>query len=245
MNKLRLVLFMMCLGLLWSCGSDNNGSDASDNGKGGSMARFTVKGDYLYIVDCEHLMTFDISDSSKLVLKSSVDAGWNIETIFPSDSMLFLGSTDGLHIFNLKHPSKPAYVSCYTHVTSCDPVVVDGHYAYVTLRSDNYSCWRSVNQLQVIDISQITKPEQVGSYEMVSPKGLAVSGNLLFVCDGLDLVVMDASDPLQLKEKKRIQMDGTPYDVIANNGVLTISYSDGISQYACEGDSVRWISQVY
>jgi len=243
----RLILLLLCMGLFQACSDYSTffDSDSSDSSTGGSMARFTVKGDYLYIVDDEHLLTFDISDSSKIDLKSCFDAAWGIETIFPTDTLLFLGSTSGMYIFSLKNPKKPSYISAYTHVTSCDPVVVQGDFAYVTLRSDNDNCWRSVNQLEVINISNINMPVSVATHEMVCPRGLAVSDTLLFICDGLDLVVMTISNPLNPIEKKRYDMDGTPYDVIAKDGILTISYSEGVSQYSYNGDTIQWISTVY
>ena len=36
--------------------------ESSGTGIGGSMARFTIKGDYLYTVDSYDLKTFDIKD---------------------------------------------------------------------------------------------------------------------------------------------------------------------------------------
>ena len=158
-----------------------------------------------------------------------------------------MGSTSGMFIYNLNNPAKPQYVSSYSHFTSCDPVIVSGKYAYVTLRSEqgNWSCSRIVNELQVIDISNISQPFEAASYTMVNPKGLAMANGTLFVCDGLDLVAMDATDPLKMKELKRFKMDGTPYDVIARNGLLTVSYSQGVVQYSYEGDTMQMLSVVY
>ena len=216
---------------------------SSDGGTStqGSMARFTIKGDYLYIVDIDRLMAFDIADSTNVKLRSIQDAGWGIETIFAKDSLLFLGSTDGLFVFGLNKPSKPSFISNYRHITSFDPVVVRGKYAFVTLRSD----WPSVNELQVIDITNIKNPVQVATYSMTAPRGLSITDSLLFVCDGSDLVVMKATDPLSMTVKQRFQMEGIPYDVIARNGLLTLSFSDGLAQYTYTGDTIQWLSTLY
>ncbi len=245
----KLMMLLALAGLLYSCeGSYTTDSSDSSSGTGGSMARFACIGDYLYTVDENSLSTFNISDSSKIVPTSHITADWSrIETIFPKDSLLFLGSQQGMYIYNLKNPAKPEFVYLYTHVVSCDPVVVQGKYAYVTLRTDfsgNF-CNRGVNQLEVIDVSILTNPRKVGTYSMENPRGLGIDGTSLFVCDGLDLLVMNATNPLDLKVVKRMALDGTPFDVIAKNGILTLSYSSGVKQYAYSNDTIQEISTIY
>lgn len=250
-TMIRLFIFIFTSLILVSCDefgfSHDSNSGSESTGTGGSMARFTVKGDYLYVLTDASLQTYDISDSSRLDLKSSINLNVAIETIFPSGNYLFMGSTTGMLVYDLDNPFKPEYVSSYSHFTSCDPVIVDGNYAYVTLRSNPniWSCTRSINELQVIDISNIKNPVKVSSYSMENPKGLALANKTLFICDGLDLVVMDAKNPLKLEEIKRYEMDGTPYDVIAKDGVLTVSYSEGLVQYSYVGDSIQMLSVLF
>jgi len=248
----KWMMLLAIASLFFSCdGSYYESSDSSDSssGTGGSMAKFACIGNYLYTVDENNLSTFDISDSTKIVPTSRIAANWNnrIETIFPVDSLLFLGSTSGMYIYNLKNPAKPQFVYMYSHIVSCDPVVVQGKYAYVTLRTDFDSnfCNNSVNQLEVIDLSILTHPRNVGTYNMENPRGLGIDGTSLFVCDGLDLLVMNATNPLDLKVVKRMALDGTPFDVIAKNGILTLSYSSGVKQYAYSNDTIQEISTIY
>lgn len=249
MKKLKLLWPL--LALMFACDYYDMGESTTDyyTGTGGSMARFACIGDRLYVVDNTYLQTFDISDSSKITRKSSIAASWSssIETIFPKDSLLFLGSTRGMYIFNLKTPDEPKFVSLIEHFTSCDPVVVQGKYAYVTLRTDNdvFSCSRGVNQLHVIDVSNLSDPVTKGIYEMKNPRGLAVDGSTLFVCDGMDLAVFNVADPLHVTEIKRFELDGTPYDVIAKNGTLMLTYSAGLRQYSYSGDTIQEISTLY
>lgn len=249
MNKhlgfLTLTLLLLGGGLWTGCSEiedlmSNDGSTSTQ----GSMARFTIKGDYLYIVDTEHLMAFNVADSTHVQLRSMQDAGWGIETIFAKDSLLFLGSTDGMYIFGLTRPGKPTFIANFRHFTSFDPVVVKGHYAYVTLRSG----WSSngwLNELQVIDIANLKNPVQVATYDMTAPRGLAITDSLLFVCDDAELLVMRATDPLNMTIKQRFRLEGIPYDVIAKNGLLTLSFSDGLAQYTYTGDTIQWLSTLY
>ena len=77
----------------FSAGGDSN------TGIGGSMARFTIKGDYLYTVDSYDLKTFDIKDKVNPEITSEVNLGWGIETIFPYGENLFIGAQSGMHIY--------------------------------------------------------------------------------------------------------------------------------------------------
>jgi len=245
--KKYILILACCLGFFCSCNTDSTESSGNSTGTGGSMARFTCKGNYLYVVDDAYLQTFDISDSSKITLKSRIQVGGTMETLFPADTLLFMGSTSGMYVYNLKNPAAPKFVSEYVHFTSCDPVVVQGKYAFVTLHSaDNiWSCSRNVNELQVIDISNIRFPEEKVKYVMTSPKGLAIDGDLLFVCDGMNLVVMDARDPLRMTTLNSFILEGVPYDLIAKNGLLTVSYSAGVKQYRYDGNTIQLLSSLY
>jgi len=244
---LMLTLVMLSASLWTGCSEvedflSNDGSTSTQ----GSMARFTIKGDYLYIVDTDHLMAFDIADSTNVKLRSMQDAGWGIETIFAKDSLLFLGSTNGMYIFGLTRPGKPTFISNYTHFTSYDPVVVRGRYAFVTLRSGwSGNTWGLLNELQVIDITNIKNPVQAATYAMSAPRGLAITDSLLFVCDDNELLVMRATDPLNMTIKHRFLLDGIPYDVIAKNGLLTLSFSNGLAQYAYSNDTIQKLSTLY
>ena len=55
------------------------------------------------------------------------------------------------------NPASPQLLSTYAHVNSCDPVVVEGDIAYVTLRSGN-TCAGFTDQLDVINLQDPKKP---------------------------------------------------------------------------------------
>ena len=130
----------------------------------------------------EELKIFDISEEQTPDFITQIYPGFGIETIFVKENYLFLGSRWGVYIYDITSKESPVEVSFYSHVYSCDPVVVSGDYAYSTLNSTG-PCSRGSDQLDVIDISNINSPTNVFTIEMDSPKGLGISGNLLFVCD--------------------------------------------------------------
>jgi len=204
---------------------------AQPTGIGGSMARFSVVNDYLYTVSTSELYSFDISDASSPSKTSQRQLGnWFIETIYPFQDKLFIGSNNGMLIYDIANPSEPSYVSQFGHVRSCDPVITDGQHAYVTLRSGT-QCQGFTNQLEVLNVSNLTQPSLVKTYSMTNPHGLSKDGHLLFICDGKDgLKVYDASDASQLKQINRINGLET-YDVILQNKVAIVVAKDGLFQY--------------
>jgi len=202
-------------------------------GTGGSMARFMLNEDYLYVIAVPvRLKTVDISTASDMAVVDSIDVPRNMETLFRLQNNLFVGTTTGMLIFDLVNPKKPVQISSYDHITACDPVVVDGQYAYVTLRTGNM-CNNGSNLLEVIDISSIKNPYLVKSYPMFNPHGLGTDGNLLFVCDGTaGLKIYDKSNPLAIITSQIAHYpDFDTYDVIPMNGILMLVGKGGIYQY--------------
>lgn len=242
MNKRIIFLLAWVVSLLVSCDSEVF-TDSASSSQAGSMARFVVRDDYLYVVGDDNLMTVNIEDSTRMRITSNQYIGPNIETLFSYDSLLFMGSTDGMYACGLNQPSKPSLISVYHHITSYDPVVVRGNYAFVTLRSG--MGWNSRNELQVIDMTHMDNPVEVATYPMTSPRGLAVTDSLLFVCDNTSLVVMNALDPLNMNVLHRFTLNGILNDVIAKKGLLTISHSEGLTQFSYANDTIRKISSLY
>lgn len=225
-----------------STGSGNNGS-----GIGGSFARFTIANDFLYTVDNSSLNIWDIENAMFPERTSSKLLGWGIETIFPYQDNLFIGSTTGMFIFDNSDPSNPIQTSQFTHAQACDPVVVSGDRAYVTLRDGN-DCTGFDNQLDVIDVSNLSNPKLIKSYDMQNPHGLSISKNTLYICEGrFGLKIFDASDDNQISRNELAHIsDINAYDVISlSEEHLFLVGSDGFFQYNVENPaSPRLISSI-
>jgi hypothetical protein len=226
-----------------SCSKNNSPQSDSftgGTGMGGSMARFTIANDHLYTVSDTKMQVFDISTANNPVHKNTLEIGWGVETIFPMGDKLFIGTQTGMKIMNVSNPIDPQKLSEYQHIRSCDPVVANDKYAYVTLRTDNM-CTRGTNELQIIDIADMTKPVMVKSYAMSKPQGLALDGNNLFVCDNI-IKWYDVTDPKVLVLKNTSMIAGT--DLIAHNGVLMVIGPDGLSQYSYNTGELKLLSRI-
>jgi hypothetical protein len=149
-------------------------------GVGGSTARFTFAHDFLYTVDQSSIRTWE---PKNLVNVDERQLGWGIETIFPFKDKLFIGSNTGMFIFTIEKNGQPSLQSTFTHARACDPVVADDNTAYVTLRTGTF-CAGNNNQLDIIDIKNLTNPKLLRSVPMHNPHGLALHNNKLYICEG-------------------------------------------------------------
>ncbi|MCG9970460.1 LVIVD repeat-containing protein [Christiangramia crocea] len=210
-------------------------------GTGGSMARFSIKDNYLYVADESKLSAFDISNPSATNRVSALQVGWNIETIFNYEDHLYLGSDRGMYIYSIEDPSSPQQISYLQHVLGCDPVVVKEDYAYVTIRGGNL-CGQNFNQLDVVNISDKTNPFIEKTYQMNNPYGLGVKDDWLFVCDGdAGLKVYDIQDTPDLRLIDQFSNVST-YDVIPLEDKLLMVGENILYQYSYKGNEISLIS---
>lgn len=227
----KIIFLLVFVVTIFSCSEENGMSDtAGTDGQGGSMATFTLKGDYLYIVDAFDLSVFNISNSEEPVFVNKVPIGFNIETLFSYKDYLYIGSRNGMFIYSLSNPEFPEQLSSVQHFTACDPVVANDTHAFVTLHSNTF-CGSNINVLEVYDIRSITEPILVSSRNLMSPKGLGLYGNYVIVCDD-EIKVFDISDPANSKLINSI--DKQAFDVIIKGDLLIAIGDEGLYQYTLQ-----------
>jgi len=210
--------------------ANQSGAVSNPTGVAGSMARVSIVGEYLYCVNSNNLLSFQLNTPTDPRKTATNNVGWNIETIYPFRNKLFIGSSNGMFIYDISNPAVPVREGQFSHARACDPVITDGNYAYVTLR-DGTACTGTANQLDVVDVSTMSSPFLLKTYPLTNPHGLAKSGNYLFICDGKDgIKIYDASTAGNLSMKKHITGMST-YDAITWNDNLLVVAEDGLYQY--------------
>lgn len=207
-------------------GEDGGRKGGNQTGQGGSMARFVIKDGWLYCIDITDLIVFDIRNPQKPKLDGRVKLGFGIETLFWYDYFLFVGSQTGMQIFNAQDVKVPVKVGEFRHARACDPVVVEGKRAYVTLRSGNL-CGPADDALHIIDITDVKNPLRISSYLMEGPTGLAVENGNVFVCDKFSVYILDVKDETDVKKVSSIAI-ANAYDTIYHNHLLFIVAPMGI-----------------
>ena len=215
----------------------------SQVGQGGSLARFKIVNDYLYVVDSHTINVFEISDLENPKDLEDIYAGFDIETIFNRGNNLFLGSMRGMYIYDITSPATPTFISEFQHGTACDPVVVDGDYAYVTLRGGN-NCGATESGLFIVDISDITTPVLAISYVMDEPYGLGIKDNKLFICDGKSgLKVYDKTNIDNLVSLNHYENIIT-FDVIPMDETLIMIGDEILYQYRYLDNDIELVSSM-
>ncbi len=206
----------------------------ASNGQGGSLARFTIVGNYLYAVDQENLSVFNVSNAGNPSLVKTIKVGFEIETIFPFKDKLFIGSTSVVHIFSIDNPESPSKLSeaiSPSVLRRCDPVVAKDNVAYATLRV-NGICGGIQSVLAVYDITNVLKPVQKLALPVGEPYGLGYQNNVLYVCDKqLGLIVYDITSPFVPQRIKEYTDAEWFIDVIPYNDVLICWTSTGVLLY--------------
>jgi hypothetical protein len=221
-------------------------SSAQSNGQAGSMARFALYDKYLYTVEQNNLHLFNISNPAAPGEFKTVTTNFNIETIFPYENKLFLGTTTGMLIFDNTDPAQPKQLSTFQHGRACDPVVVHNDIAYVTLRTGT-ACAGTQNQLDVVDVSDASAPRLLKTYQMENPHGLSINFPTLFLCEGdKGLKVFDVKDNLAIDQHLlSFYKDMDAYDVISLGNNLMLIGKDGFYQYdAGDPGNLRLLSKI-
>ena len=208
--------------------SSSSSAPGVSNGTGGSMARFALSDDRMYTVDHSTLKVFNTAIPEKPVYVKEMSAGgWDIETIFPFGKNLFLGSMTGMHIFDISSKDNPFRTGSFTHARVCDPVISDGKNAFVTLRNGS-KCAGFINQLDVVDISDLSKPKLLKSYPLTNPHGLSKEGDVLIICEGSDGVkFFNAADVNNIKQLAHVK-GMKAFDVIALGKIAMVSAEDAL-----------------
>ena len=149
-----------------------------------------------------------------------------------------------MFVFSTNNPAQPVQAGSFSHARVCDPVIADDNYAYVTLRSGS-TCQGFINQLDIVDIRNLSNTKLVKSYPLTNPHGLSKYGDVLFICDGAaGLKVFDAADVSNIRLLHTAGgMDA--YDVITINGLVIVVAKDGLYQYEYRGsDNLQPLSKI-
>lgn len=221
------------------------GSAGTTYGVGGSMARFSLYKDYLYVISQYNLLTFKLNSNSEVTLLNTGYLSWNVETVYITNDNMFLGTQSGMIVQSLAVPERPSQIGSFSHMTSCDPVMIKGDLAYVTLKGGTTCRGGTLNQLDVVRMTDgYSKYTLLKSYPMFGPQGLGVDGDLLFVCDGsAGLKIYDRTDPLTITDHMVATFPSiNAYDVIPRNNYLFLIGDTGFLLY--DYSSIQNIKQV-
>lgn len=241
MNSLMKCLLASLTAFFVLVGCNESSSESSSpatTGTAGSTARFAIQRDYLVVISGNDIKVFDLrTPNDPLVVYESAVPSSDVQTIFPYlDNYLLLGANDGVFIYEIDAAGRTTPLGSMTHGRACDPVVAADNIAYVTLNDVAQCGEEALNELHVVDVADLENPELITTTPLAGPKGLALSGTELFICDKYALARFDITDPTA---PELLVLDGTIRceDVIIKDGLLyatgeevTIYRIDPVSQ---------------
>lgn len=210
----------------------------------GTVNRIAHTNDHMYIIGNSVIYTF--KDDGQLEKLNEDHIGWNMETIYPRENTLFIGTQNSMEILSISDPANPSIVGVFSHATSCDPVLPTDDTAYVTLRSGN-ECDGNVDALSAVNIENLTAPFAIQDIEMESPYGMTIIDDLLYVGEGengLKTFKILSDDTLELVDHDRsIQA----YDVIPHptqSDIILVASPTGFGQYQLTSTSKKLLSWI-
>ncbi|MHA7101586.1 hypothetical protein BXY85_3130 [Roseivirga pacifica] len=227
MRKLVAVLFIC---LLLGCSNDSSdfSPELSGSGQGGSLTRFVIVNNQLLVLDSESIIQYDIKGGGEFELRNRVAIDTGMETIHANGDIVLVGSNSAVYFLKFNDFGALGLVSSYQHLTSCDPVVASNGVAYSTLRSAGCR-FNGAELLDVIDFSDLQNPKLIKSYSTVSPYGLTLNEQFLFVCEYGGITMYDRSDSRNLKQVDFLEIDGhTPIDLILRGDNMVVRTMEGV-----------------
>lgn len=244
---MKNILYILIIGLLLSSCSDDAAVQGEFGGGevlSGSYANMLTLGNFLYVLGEGELKTFSLDDPSKPEIISEESLNFEIESLFISGENIFVGSQQSMFIYTIGNDGIPVFRSETTYndfgEESCfsDPIAANSDYAYSTLENlsstlNDFNCWRPQleDQMRVYDISNLDNPIHVNTVPMNAPKGIALDGDILFVCEAEDgLTIFDVTtgfDPTELYHFPGF----SAFDLIPANGLLMLVGQDTLHQF--------------
>lgn len=222
-NILLVALLLVAVG----CTKSSSEGAAASNGGNGSLTRFITVGNYLYTVDNNNLKTYSIANPAIPVFKGSTQVGFAIQTIFPYQDKLFIGSANAMFIYSIANPEQPTLLSQTVYfVRGKDPIVAFDSVAYSTVQN-GFAGGSGV--LNVYNIKDLARPTLQTVFAMNSPYGLGVKDSALYVCDGAaGLKLLNIAKPYQPVTRGSFSEPETFYDVIVQGNTLIAFIKGGV-----------------
>jgi len=240
----KLITMLLATLFFSACESSESANGVSPGvGQGGSLARFAVANGHLFAAHSNEIRVFSLANPENPIQLSLININAVAETIFPlGDSTLFIGTTTGMFIYDISAAPVMRLLSNYRHVVSCDPVVANSDYAYVTLRTEtnNFNCARGVNQLDIVNIKNLNAPDLISSFPLIQPRGLGLYGDTLLICDN-GLKVFDVSNPQSIRLLDADE-DFDAVDIIPNGNLMITVSETGLKQYRFKNGKLTFLS---
>lgn len=195
----------------------------------GDAREFAISGNYAYLMDYfDGLNVLNISNPASPARVGGYDTPDGFDqgiSVFGNYAYVKNGNT-GFIILNISNPSSPNLAGQYSCTGSVTGIVVSGSLAYISLAG-------ATEDMQVIDISNVSSPVRLGGYTFPGTYdeayyGLAVLDHYAYVTSSwTGLIVLDVSDPANpVRVGQYDPSEGSVSDAVAADGRIYLARGD-------------------
>jgi len=169
---------------------------------GNPVVDFTLQNNYLITAQSNQVNLYSLSDPTQPALEQTYTSedDLQLETIstYKAD-MLIIGTNQGTFFKDHSVPGELDDVDFSELITSCDAIITQGNYMYVTIRSgqacSSINNSSNANKLLVYNTLQASQPVLEKSISINEPYGLDINGDQLFICNDQGLLEFDITTP--------------------------------------------------
>jgi hypothetical protein len=183
----------------------------------------SIAGDHAFVVDRpDRLAVFEVSTPSEILEVGSIETALRPMAIGVSEGHVFVAEGGdiggGLEIFDISVPSMTFPVALFDLPYPATCLALSGQHAFVGAR-----------ELWVIDVSIPSRPIEVGFMELGDARGIAASGDIVYVADGpWGLRVIDVSAPSAPVEVAAVLNSGRDVELVAVSGQHAFAIQDRV-----------------
>ncbi len=228
-TKLFITVLLSAIIFITACTKEGTGlsnATTGNTGQNGSLTRFIVVNNHLYTISNDALKVYNITNPANPVYKNTLQVGFAIQTVFPYQDKLFIGSNTAIYIYSVANPEVPSKLSETPYfVRGKDPIVAVDSVAYSTVRNE----FGGGGVLNCFNIKNINQPLTVNQFNMVNPYGLGIKDSALYVCEAdSGIKVFSITKAYSPVLKTDLKFNETAYDVIVKGNILICYIKGGI-----------------
>jgi len=181
------------------------------------------------------LRVYNIQNAANPILIQDINASYsdNVKSLFIYDEHLYLRSDYSATSYSLAIPESPERVGSNGFMSSCTPILFYKTYMFASA-AKNPECGYNSSSLDLIDISNKSRPNMVKSYSFEDPRGMAIKDQLMYLCDGVKgLLILDISNPLNIQVLRTLDSIKNTFEAKIEGNTLFLNGSEAVYQYDC------------
>src|SRR5690606_11049005 len=93
--------------LFIGCSKSDDALNDAQTGKPGSITRFAIVNDYMYVLDQNRILTYHIANAQEPEQVATTMTDYGLETIIAYEGTIYIGSRSALYILDISIPDKP------------------------------------------------------------------------------------------------------------------------------------------